>query len=92
MYKRQSFPRLREKVPENTSASFPRLRGKVPKADGGVVSGEGANDYAALHRALIAGLPTQIGHRSDKGLFDGPRGRKFTSVSYTHLDVYKRQH
>ena len=73
-----SFPRLREKVPENTSASFPRLRGKVPKADGGVVSGEGANDYAALHRALIAGLPTQIGHRSDKGLFDGPRGRKFT--------------
>ncbi len=33
--------------------------------------------YAALHRALLAGLPTQIGHRGDKGLFDGPRGRKF---------------
>jgi len=46
-------------------------------ADASVVSGTGANDFAALHRALIAGLPTQIGHRSDKGLFDGPRGRKF---------------
>ncbi len=33
---------------------------------------------AALHRALIAGLPTQIGHRSERGLYDGPRGRKFT--------------
>ncbi len=32
--------------------------------------------YATLHRALLAGLPTQIGQRSDKG-YDGPRGRKF---------------
>jgi ATP-dependent helicase HrpA len=36
-----------------------------------------AQSYAALHRALIAGLPTQIGNRGDKGLYDGPRGRKF---------------
>lgn len=36
-----------------------------------------AADYGALHRALIAGLPGQIGHRADKGQFDGPRGRKF---------------
>jgi ATP-dependent helicase HrpA len=34
-------------------------------------------DYARLHRALIAGLPTQIGNRGDRGLYDGPRGRKF---------------
>ena len=33
--------------------------------------------YATLHRALMAGLPTQIGQRGDKGLYDGPRGRKF---------------
>ncbi|WP_158982489.1 ATP-dependent RNA helicase HrpA [Lysobacter panacisoli] len=32
--------------------------------------------YATLHKALIAGLPTQIGTRSDKG-YDGPRGRKY---------------
>ena len=31
----------------------------------------------ACHRALIAGLPTQIGNRGDKGIYDGPRGRKF---------------
>ncbi|MEH6421590.1 DUF3418 domain-containing protein [Pseudomonas sp. CGJS7] len=36
-----------------------------------------AGGYATLHRALIAGLPTQIGFRADKGFFDGPRGRKF---------------
>lgn len=30
-----------------------------------------------LHRALIAGLPSQIGHRSEKGLYDAPRQRKF---------------
>ncbi|MDQ3288123.1 MAG: ATP-dependent RNA helicase HrpA [Pseudomonadota bacterium] len=34
--------------------------------------------YATLHRALITGLPTQIGHRGDKSIYDGPRGRKFT--------------
>jgi ATP-dependent RNA helicase HrpA len=33
--------------------------------------------YATLHRALLAGLPTQLGMRGDKGFFDGPRGRKF---------------
>ncbi|WP_415254113.1 DUF3418 domain-containing protein, partial [Thermomonas sp.] len=54
--------------------SFPRLRGKVPKADGGEHTGP---DYTSLHRALIAGLPTQLGHRGDKGVYDGPRGRKF---------------
>jgi ATP-dependent helicase HrpA len=40
-------------------------------------------DFASLHRALIAGLPTQIGNRGNSadrkagGLYDGPRGRKF---------------
>jgi ATP-dependent helicase HrpA len=36
-----------------------------------------ARRFASLHRALLAGLPTQVGHRGDKGLYDGPRGRKF---------------
>lgn len=56
---------------------------------------EGAPDaaqYTALHRALLAGLPTQIGQRAQRGdgkppaksegrpgaaQYDGPRGRKF---------------
>ncbi|MBS7456760.1 ATP-dependent RNA helicase HrpA [Coralloluteibacterium stylophorae] len=33
--------------------------------------------YPELHRALIAGLPTQIGHRADKSLYEGPRGRRY---------------
>ena len=33
--------------------------------------------FAALHRALIAGLPTQLGNRGERGIYDGPRGRKF---------------
>ncbi|MGY3265747.1 ATP-dependent RNA helicase HrpA [Lysobacter sp. HA35] len=32
--------------------------------------------FAKLHRAILAGLPTQIGQRTDRG-YDGPRGRKF---------------
>jgi ATP-dependent helicase HrpA len=34
-------------------------------------------DYAPLHRALIAGLPTQIGNKIDKGQYEGPRGRRY---------------
>lgn len=33
--------------------------------------------YVNLHRALIAGLPTQIGHLGERGDFEGPRGRRF---------------
>ena len=32
--------------------------------------------FAKLHRAILAGLPTQVGQRADRG-YDGPRGRKF---------------
>ena len=33
--------------------------------------------YQRLHRALITGLPTQIGQKNEKGVFEGPRGRRF---------------
>ncbi len=33
--------------------------------------------YQFIHRAVLAGLPTQIGHKNDKGFFDAPRQRKF---------------
>jgi ATP-dependent helicase HrpA len=36
-----------------------------------------AAGYADIHRALITGLPTQIGHRLEKGQFEGPRGRRY---------------
>ncbi len=31
----------------------------------------------ALHRALLAGLPSQVGHRTEKGVFEAPRQRRF---------------
>ncbi len=33
--------------------------------------------YVALHRALIAGLPTQVGHRAEKGDFLAARQRRY---------------
>ncbi|SKC75447.1 ATP-dependent RNA helicase HrpA [Pseudoxanthomonas indica] len=33
--------------------------------------------YVALHRALIAGLPTQVGHRTEKNDYQAPRQRRF---------------
>ncbi|GAB3731135.1 ATP-dependent RNA helicase HrpA [Luteimonas pelagia] len=42
-------------------------------------TGDGVDraSYAALHRALIAGLPTHIGHRIERNRYEGPRGRRF---------------
>ncbi|HEX7802859.1 MAG TPA: ATP-dependent RNA helicase HrpA [Pseudoxanthomonas sp.] len=33
--------------------------------------------YVALHRALLAGLPTQVGHKTEKGDFLAPRQRRY---------------
>ena len=33
--------------------------------------------FEALHRSLLAGLPTQVGRKDDKGNYQGPRERKF---------------
>jgi ATP-dependent helicase HrpA len=38
---------------------------------------EQAAEYAPLHRALLAGLPGQIGRKTDKGVYEAPRQRKF---------------
>ena len=68
-----------------TDAPHPASQRHEPIADGrglrsspsdaGETVRQGA-PYADLHRALLAGLPTQIGQRTDRG-YDGPRGRKF---------------
>jgi ATP-dependent helicase HrpA len=51
---------------EPGSRASPGARGT--KADAG---------YADLHRALIAGLPGNVGHRIERNLYEGPRGRRF---------------
>ena len=51
---------------------------QAPPVDASVRGNDGNNrDYASLHRALLTGLPTQIGHLAERGVYDGPRGRKF---------------
>ncbi|WP_079522558.1 ATP-dependent RNA helicase HrpA [Luteibacter sp. 22Crub2.1] len=41
--------------------------------------GEGNADalFEAVHRSLLAGLPTQVGHKDEKGIFRGTRERRF---------------
>jgi ATP-dependent helicase HrpA len=69
-----SFPRTRE-------AMDPRVRGDDSSHARGDDSpharGDDSRHYADLHRALMTGLPTQVGNRADRGLYVGPRGRKF---------------
>ena len=57
-----------------SESTFPAL---PTKADFSAVKVDSDPGFALLHRALLAGLPTQIGQRGDKGQYDGPRGRKF---------------
>ncbi|MET0505825.1 MAG: DUF3418 domain-containing protein, partial [Luteibacter sp.] len=33
--------------------------------------------FEAIHRSLLAGLPTQVGHKDEKGVFRGTRERRF---------------
>ena len=62
---------------EEKSAARPFAKGEERSGAPLFAKGEDKTAYATLHRALIAGLPTQLGHRADRGLYDGPRGRKF---------------
>lgn len=39
--------------------------------------GEGERLYEAVHRSLLAGLPTQVGHKDERGVYRGTRERRF---------------
>ncbi|HEX7815327.1 ATP-dependent RNA helicase HrpA [Dyella sp.] len=36
------------------------------------------DNYEAIHRSLLAGMPTQIGHKDEKGVYRGTRERRFS--------------
>jgi ATP-dependent helicase HrpA len=45
---------------------------------GGSESGDSAEQlYESVHRALLAGLPTQVGRKDEKGVYQSTRERKF---------------
>jgi ATP-dependent helicase HrpA len=37
----------------------------------------GPEQYEAIHRSLLAGLPTQVGHKDEKGVYRSTRERRF---------------
>jgi len=49
----------------------------VPGKGAAVTKPEGDALFEAVHRSLLAGLPTQVGHKDEKGLFRGTRERRF---------------
>ncbi len=55
--------------PPLTPTLFPEGRG----SDGG----EAALHYEAIHRSLLAGLPTQVGNKDEKSVYRGTRERRF---------------
>ncbi|WP_045728089.1 ATP-dependent RNA helicase HrpA [Xanthomonas sp. GPE 39] len=57
----------------DTRAAAPIADPETPRASERVR----AAAYQSLHRALLAGLPTQVGHRTEKGDFLAPRQRRF---------------
>ncbi|MEO5830492.1 MAG: DUF3418 domain-containing protein, partial [Rhodanobacter sp.] len=49
-----------------------------PASRGGSQAGDAADRlYESVHRSLLAGLPTQVGRKDDKGIYQSTRERKF---------------
>ncbi|WP_434027478.1 ATP-dependent RNA helicase HrpA [[Pseudomonas] boreopolis] len=63
-------------VPAGSAGVAPAGLESLPQAPR-IGERERASAYQALHRALLAGLPTQVGHRTEKGDFQAPRQRRF---------------
>ena len=66
---------------KKTDAGMVAVHGK--KSAAATLSGPGSRvpgpdtDYESLHVSLLAGFPTQVGHKDDHGIYRGPRERKF---------------
>ncbi|MGH8025678.1 MAG: ATP-dependent RNA helicase HrpA, partial [Pseudoxanthomonas sp.] len=74
----------KENPPQSPFSKGGRQAGVAPSAVGtqpsdGNSSAEGMSfaGYVSLHRALLAGLPTQVGHKTEKGDFLAPRQRRY---------------
>lgn len=61
-------------------ASASAMAGEEDPAPGAVAAG-----YARLHKAILTGIPSQIGRRSEKGLYEAPRQRKYALFPGSNL-------
>ncbi|MET0893422.1 MAG: DUF3418 domain-containing protein, partial [Pseudoxanthomonas sp.] len=66
-------------TPARAAARRAPLEGGKQPGDANAFALEGMSQaaYVSLHRALLAGLPTQIGHKTEKGDFLAPRQRRY---------------
>jgi len=66
-------PASRQSPASPSPHPLPRERGRGLEAD----DAESARQFEQIHRALLAGLPTQVGRKDERGIFQGTRERKF---------------
>jgi ATP-dependent helicase HrpA len=55
----------------------PRALPSVASRGGSEGDGSAERVYESVHRSLLAGLPTQVGRKDDKGIYQSTRERKF---------------
>ncbi|GLQ95825.1 ATP-dependent RNA helicase HrpA [Dyella mobilis] len=55
----------------------PRPLTPILSPEGRGSEGEAERSYESVHRSLLAGLPTQVGHKDEKGVYRGTRERRF---------------
>ncbi|WOB25323.1 MULTISPECIES: ATP-dependent RNA helicase HrpA [Xanthomonas] len=63
--------------PTQSAAAASNKQAETAEGSARASERERAAAYQSLHRALLAGLPTQIGHRTEKGDFLAARQRRF---------------
>ncbi|MCS3807730.1 ATP-dependent RNA helicase HrpA [Xanthomonas sp. 4461] len=63
--------------PVQSTAAVSNRQAEAAEVSARASERERAAAYQSLHRALLAGLPTQIGHRTEKGDFLAARQRRF---------------
>jgi len=59
------------------SREHPALTPTLSPEGRGSQDDEAAKQYEAIHRSLLTGLPTQVGHKDEKGVYRSTRERRF---------------
>ncbi|RAO78339.1 ATP-dependent RNA helicase HrpA [Dyella jiangningensis] len=60
---------------QDTREHPPLTPALAPEGRGG--EDEATRQYESIHRSLLAGLPTQVGHKDEKGIYRSTRERRF---------------